>query len=263
MIQKISICGKGGSGKSVIITLLVKVLRNRGFKILVVDADESNTGLHKMLNFEDAPETLAQSFGGRKGVMKYWNENRLNDLLTDTIKRKSIITKNGIGLLAIGKIVDAGAGCACPLNAIVKAFLKIYKPDDNEILLVDTEAGVEHLGRGNEKYIDAIIILVDPSYESLELAKKARDMALKLGIAGERLHIVINKVEDNINKILMEGLKERGLKGNFIGSIRFDPKIQEASLLGKPLIEYNGDVIKDIEEISDKIVQSSFCDSTK
>ena len=253
MIQKISICGKGGSGKSVIITLLVKVLRDRGFNILIVDADESNTGLYRMLNFEDAPETLAQSFGGREGVMKYWNENRLDDLLSDTIKRKSIITKNGIGLLAIGKIVDAGGGCACPLNAVVRAFLKIYKPDDNEILLVDTEAGVEHLGRGNEKYVDAIIIVVDPSYESLELAKRAKKLALKLGIAEERVHIVANKVDDDINKILMEGLKERGLEANVVGSIKSDPKIQEASMLGRPIIEYKGSVVKDIEEIIDKI----------
>lgn len=254
MIQKISICGKGGSGKSVIITLLVKVLRDRGFNILIVDADESNTGLYRMLNFEDAPETLAQSFGGRKGVMKYWNENRLSDLLSDTIKRKSIVTKNGIGLLAIGKIVDAGGGCACPLNAIVRAFLKIYKPDDNEILLVDTEAGVEHLGRGNEKYVDAIIIVVDPSYESLELAKRGKELALKLGIADERLHIVTNKVDNDINKILMEGLKERGLETNVVGSVRSDPKIQEASMLGRPIIEYKGSVVKNIEEIIDKIM---------
>ena len=254
MIQKISICGKGGSGKSVIITLLGKILRDRGFNILIVDADESNTGLYRMLNFENAPETLANSFGGRKGIRKYWNENKLDDLLSDTIKRKSIITKNGIGLLSIGKIVDAGGGCACPLNAVVRAFLKIYKPDDNEILLMDTEAGVEHLGRGNEKYVDAIIIVVDPSYESLELVTKAKGLAVKLGIADKRVHVITNKVDNNINKILIKGLKTKGLEANVVGSVRFDPKIQEASMLGRPIIQYEGNAVKDIEKIINKIM---------
>jgi len=257
MIQKISICGKGGSGKSVIITLLAKELRDRGFGIMVVDTDESNTGLYRMLDFEEAPLTLSQSFGGRKGVAKYWNENRLNDLLSDTIKRKSIITKNGIGLFAIGKIVEAGGGCACPLNAVVRAFLKIYEPDDNEVLLVDTEAGVEHLGRGNEKYVDAVIVVVDPTYESLELAKRAKELALKLGILNKRVHIIMNRIDGNIGEYLTKGLKERGLEENIAGSVRFEPEIQEASMFGRPIIRYEGRVVEDIKGIADKILEVS------
>jgi len=249
MIQKVSVCGKGGSGKSVIITLLAGILRDKGHDILIVDTDESNTGLYKMLNFDDTPEALSNSLGGRKGVSKYWHENRLLDLIQDTVKRKDIITKNRIGLLPIGKIVGAGEGCACPLNALLRAFLQIYEVGDNEILLLDTEAGLEHLGRGNEKYVNAIIIVVDPSSESLDLAKRAKDLAIKLGIPNERIYVVTNKVEYSINKILIKGLKERGLDSNLIGSIRFDPKIQEACLYGSPLIEYSGDASNDVEEI--------------
>ncbi|ODS37705.1 MAG: hypothetical protein A7316_09115 [Candidatus Altiarchaeales archaeon WOR_SM1_86-2] len=254
MIKKISICGKGGSGKSVIITLLANAIRKKGYEVLVVDTDESNTGLYKMLDFEEAPETLSESFGGRKGITKYWNENRLADLLLDTMQRKSIFTKNGIGLLSIGKIVDAGGGCACPLNAVVREFLKIYESGETEILLVDTEAGVEHLGRGNEKYVDAIIIVVDPSYESLELAKRAMKLSMNLGIPDERIYIITNKVDDDTNKILMNGLKERGLESNFAGSVKLDAKIREANILGKPIIEYEGCAAQDIEKILNNIM---------
>ena len=254
MIKKISICGKGGSGKSVIITLLAKALKDKGYKVLVVDTDESNTGLYKMLDFEEAPKTLTESFGGRKGIMKYWNENRLGDLLSDTIKRKSIITKDGIGLLSIGKIVGI-EGCACPLNAVVREFLKIYTPEDNEILLIDTEAGIEHIGRGNEKYVDAMVIVVDPSYESLELSTRAKKLALESDISNKRIHIIINKADDNIYKILVEGLKERELESYVSGSVRFDPYILEASMLGRPIIGYGGDVSRDIENILNRIIE--------
>jgi len=249
MIKKISVCGKGGSGKSVLVTLLAKMLSQR-YDVLILDTDESNTGLYKMLNFDDAPETLSDSLGGRKNIMKYWNENRLSDLIHDVIEGKNLITKNRISLLSIGKTLRGGEGCACPLNALVRAFLQVYTVGDDEVLLLDTEAGVEHLGRGNEKYVDAILIIIDPSFESLELAKKARDLAIKLGIADERIYVVTNKADVNTNKILMEGLKERGIESNFIGSIRFDPRIQESALVGLPIIGYNGDVLTDVEKIA-------------
>lgn len=254
MIKKISICGKGGSGKSVITSLFAKVLRDKGFNILVVDTDESNIGLHRMLNLEDAPQTLTQSFGGRKEVVKYWNENRLKDLVSDTIKRKDIVTKDRIGLLAVGKIIEGGGGCACPLSAITKAFLKIYEPKDDEILLLDTDAGVEHFGRGNEKNIDAVVIVVDPSYESVELAERSKKLALELGIPDERFYILTNKVDVETNKVLIKSLKEKGLEKNFVGSVGFDPVIQESSLFGRPMIEYGGSAVRDIEKIVDKIL---------
>lgn len=253
MIQKISVCGKGGSGKSVLITLLAKILRDNGHDILVVDTDESNTGLYKMLDFADAPEALSNSLGGRKGVSKYWQENRLLDLIQDTIKRKGILTKDRIGLLSIGKIVGAGEGCACPLNALVRAFLQTYEINDNEILLLDTEAGVEHLGRGNERYVDAIIIVVDPSTESLDLAKRAKDLAIKLGIPDERLYVVTNKIDSSTNEILVEGLRERRLDSNLLGSMRFDSGIQRACLYGSSLINYTGDTLEDVKKIAGQV----------
>jgi len=252
-VKKISICGKGGSGKSVIITLIADALKNKGYSILIVDTDESNTGLYRMLDFEDAPETLTESLGGRNGVTKYWNENKLGDLLHETIKRKKVITKNGIGLLSIGKIVEAGGGCACPLNAVVREFLKIYESQENEIVLVDTEAGVEHLGRGNDKYVDAVIVVVDPSYESLEIANRAKKLSADLGIADKRFYIVINRVGRDSNRILTEGLKKRGLESNIVGTVKLDPQIQQASLLGKPLTGYGGDAAGDIKEIINNI----------
>jgi len=252
LIKKISICGKGGSGKSVFVTLIAKILSQK-YDVLILDTDESNTGLYKMLNFENAPETISDSLGGRKNITKYWNENRLLDLIYDVIQRKKLITKNKIGLLSIGKILKGGEGCACPLNALVRAFLQVYKVGSNEILLLDTEAGVEHIGRGNEKYVDAIIIIVDPSFESLSLAKRVKDLSIRLGMADERIYVVTNKTDINTNKILINGLKERGLESNFIGAVRFDKKIQEASLLGLPIINYNGDVLYDIKKITDTI----------
>jgi CO dehydrogenase maturation factor len=141
------------------------------------------------------------------------------------------------------------------LNAVVREFLKIYTPEDNEILLIDTEAGIEHIGRGNEKYVDAMVIVVDPSYESLELSTRAKKLALESDISNKRIHIIINKADDNIYKILVEGLKERELESYVSGSVRFDPYILEASMLGRPIIGYGGDVSRDIENILNRIIE--------
>ena len=96
---------------------------------------------------------------------------------------------------------------------------------------------------------------MDPSYESLELVKRAKELAVKLGIADERVYIITNKVNNKSNKILMEGLKERNLGANVVGSVRFDSKIEEASMFGRPMIEYEGRAVRDVEEIANKIVR--------
>ena len=179
--MKILICGKGGSGKSTISALLANELASKGYKVLVVDTDESNFGLYKHLGLEQ-PKDFMDSLGGKAGLRDKLmafirSEGRERTSMmpdqfsVDDIAPEMIVGKNGIKLVAIGKIHDFGEGCACPMGALAREFLEKLKTN-GEYVIVDTDAGIEHFGRGVEAGCDKIVVVIDPSYESVQLFRQ-------------------------------------------------------------------------------------------
>jgi len=129
--MKVLVCGKGGSGKSTVAALLAKSMAQRGYEVLVVDSDESNYGLHRQLGME-LPSALMDHFGGKKMMMekmrKSFTEGERVQLFDEKWKLADIPAeatsqKDGIKLLAIGKIHDFGEGCACPMGSLSRMFL--------------------------------------------------------------------------------------------------------------------------------------------
>ncbi|MEW6681063.1 MAG: P-loop NTPase, partial [bacterium] len=184
-IRKISVCGKGGSGKSIITTLLANGIKEQGYRVLVVDSDESNSGLYRMLGFSYPPTPLLELAGGKKSVKRAMKskfsegreEPEINVLAQkrirmDEIPAQYIISSNNISLVNIGKILQFLEGCACPMGVLSREFLSRLSLDDKEIAIVDMEAGVEHFGRGVEEGIDSLLIVTEASFESLYLAEK-------------------------------------------------------------------------------------------
>ena len=156
--MKVLVCGKGGSGKSTVAALLAKSMARRGYGVLVVDSDESNYGLHRQLGME-LPSSLMDHFGGKKKMMekmrRSFTEGEQISLFDEkwtlaTIPADATTVKDGIKLLAIGKIHDFGEGCACPMGALSKKFLDNLSVGAEAIEKNDTEAGIEHFGRGSE-----------------------------------------------------------------------------------------------------------------
>ena len=242
--MKISVCGKGGSGKSVITTLLARGLQDRGYGVVVIDADESNSGLHRMLGFENPPAPLLDLVGGKKEVKNVLPKTPvpLPEQETNVISRsriplgdlpqKYVISNNGISLVSVGKILQALEGCACPMGVLGREFLKKLQLADNQIAVVDMEAGVEHFGRGVESGIDSIVIAVDPSFESIQLAGRIAAMASEIGI--KRICAVLNKVpSDEIARKLREELTKQNIA--LAGTIPHNPGILEAGLEGRSL----------------------------
>jgi CO dehydrogenase maturation factor len=116
---KIAVCGKGGSGKSTLVALLAHEISNHGYEALVVDSDESNTGLYKMLGFENPPVSLMEMLGGKtslKGKMAEPNIFKESEILPGNIPKDNIREKEGVSLVAIGKILQSLEGCACPMG---------------------------------------------------------------------------------------------------------------------------------------------------
>lgn len=243
--MKISICGKGGSGKSSIATLLANQARAKGYPVLVVDSDESNSGLYQMLGFGSPPNPLMELVGGKKKVQRQMksptpaaeserplNVLARNEILIGDIPYPHILRRDGISLVCIGKILQSLEGCACPMGVLSREFLRKLHLKDGEVAIVDMEAGVEHFGRGVETSIDDVLTVVEPSLESITLAERVNDLAAGTGV--QNSWAVMNKVSSHdMESKLKEELGRRGITA--IGAIPYDPELFDACLEGRPL----------------------------
>jgi CO dehydrogenase maturation factor len=234
--MKIMICGKGGCGKSTLTILLARALAGTGKKVLVVDADESNLCLHRLLGAHQ-PEIMMDAMGGRKGArekLKQTSDHQHEDdffklvMTFDNLPAECLAEADGIKLLVVGKIKEFGEGCACMIGGISRAVLSRLQEKDNEIVLVDAEAGLEHFGRQVDKTCDLVICIVDPNYESIQMADRARQIAEGAGI---QTFYILNKVDDDVREAMTEGLDPRRI----IAAIPRNNEIFLQNLKGQPL----------------------------
>ncbi len=231
MGMKLSVCGKGGSGKSTLTGLLARQATARGLGVLVVDSDESNSGLYRSLGFENPPKSLMDLVGGKKtlkGKMRQPNILQNERISINDIPPAYRAAKNGLSMVSIGKINRAFEGCACPMGVLNREFLKKLDLNGNEVAFIDMEAGIEHFGRGVDADIDGILLVVEPSFESLSIAGKIKEIA---GDVNQPLWAVLNKVRsDDMKTQLAETLDRKHI--DVIGALPDDPAVFEAGLSG-------------------------------
>jgi len=243
-VQKIAVCGKGGSGKSVLVRLLAGGLRERGRRVVVVDADESNTGLHRMLGYDQPPKPLTDFLGGkqqleaqleeavRSGIPEMSVELIHEELQLADLPPDFLFETDGVRLVNIGKILVALEGCACPMGIVSRSFLKKLRLESDEVAVVDLEAGVEHFGRGVETSIDCVLVVVEPSIDSLEVAEKISELSAQIDIAD--VWMVLNKIaSDDIADRLRNHLEKRDM--TVIGIIHQNQEIFDSCLDGRPI----------------------------
>jgi CO dehydrogenase maturation factor len=230
--MKISVCGKGGSGKSTVVALLARQAVARNLTVLVVDSDESNPGLFRMLGFADPPRPLMELAGGKAKVKEKMTQGTLLD--QDQIVLKNIPLeyrqeRDGLFQVSIGKILQAMEGCACPMGALSREFLKRLRLGEKEVAIIDMEAGVEHFGRGIEQAIDTVLVVVEPSLDSLAVAEKVSGLAAGMN---KKVSAVLNKTpSDTVTEKLKEELRRKNI--DIIGEIPNDPEVFEAGLTGR------------------------------
>ncbi len=251
-INKIAVTGKGGAGKSSVVTLMANTLRRRGYSVLVLDADESNPGLYRMFGFDKGPKplmTLLSRFSpGKPEPNAGWIARE--GITSQDIPSEYILELKGLKFLVVGKIVDPFQGCACSIADINRGLVAKLVLKDKELLLVDTEAGVESFGRGVERSINTILIVVEPSFESLALAEKIAYMAQGMGIG--RVRAILNKVSSGqVEQRMIEELNKKNIKT--IGTICLDPYLSEAGFEGTALGDSKATL--DMELITDLLLQ--------
>lgn len=233
--MKIVVCGKGGSGKSTVTSLLAKEIASRGGKVLVIDADESNYGLHQQLGME-LPKTFIDYFGGKMKVLQMLSNGPQNmPALFDRpwnlsdIPKEYVTEKDGIMLMSPGKIETANEACACPFNAIMCQFVPALALNKNEFVIMDMEAGIEHFGRGTDNVADAVVMVIDPSYESLKLSSKVTEIAKGIG---KPVYYVLNKVTDESLPVMESKIPDAS---KIACVLKNDGDILSAGLIGEPL----------------------------
>jgi CO dehydrogenase maturation factor len=231
---KISVCGKGGSGKSTVVSLLAMAAQGRNLTALVVDSDESNSGLFRMLGFEKPPTPLMELVGGKQILKEKMNQPAVLSepvITIEDIPSPYIKKKNGLMLVCIGKILRSLEGCACPMGVLSREFLTKLQLKEHEIAFVDMEAGVEHFGRGIDNSLDAVLVVVEPSFESIALAERVKEIVDDSKID---LWTVLNKIDSkHVASRLKSELNKKSLE--LIDTIPNDPAVFEACLDGHPL----------------------------
>jgi CO dehydrogenase maturation factor len=221
-MNETAICGKGGSGKSSVVALLANDLQSRGCQVLVVDSDESNPGLCRMLGFEKRPEPLLELIGGKRKVLDAFSESsQLQEsvLLQKQIRTKDLpsqylVERGRIRMVCIGKILQSLEGCACPMGVLSREFLTRLAPEEEEMVLVDMEAGIEHFGRGIETSLDSVLVVTEPSFDSLELTERINALAAEVQMKG--IWTILNKVRSKEMALELTDQLEKGhIRGRF------------------------------------------------
>jgi len=229
--MKIAICGKGGVGKSTISAMLITALLRMGRKVLAIDADPS-PHLARLLGLANERITpiaemkdLLNERSGRNGP--FYNMNpRVADL-----PERFMIKRDNLSLMTLGAIQQGGAGCACADNAVLRNLLNILLLSKNEDIILDMEAGVEHLGRGTITSVDHVLIVVQPYRGSLETAGKiemlARDFRIRC------LHVVANSIHGTGDIEFIEDIC--GVKP--VGVFGFSQRVRAAERGGEPVAD--------------------------
>src|SRR4030066_948044 len=248
--MKIAVSGKGGVGKTLIAGGLAHGFSERGMKVIAIDADSSpNLGLTLGLNAEETrkivPISENQPLVESKTSTGYSGVYNLNFTVDDIVKQYSVPTPLGANLIVMGTVHSMGAGCMCAPTAVIRALLRHLVVERGEAVVLDLEAGVEHIGRGTAKEVDALLIVADSNLKSLEIAKHIHDMAKAVGM--KQLYLVGNRVMNEAQKEAIQNFADKnGL--SLLALVPFDQKVIEADMLGiTPLKNKEIEAVKTID----------------
>ena len=251
MTKIIAISGKGGTGKTMFSTLLTKAISEKTDRLLVIDADPDS----------NLPETLGEevetTIGDIREELKELAQNdnvpsgmSKQDYLKSRIFEIIVESENGYDLLVMGR--PEGSGCYCSVNSWLRQIIDNFTKD-YEYVIIDTEAGLEHLSRRTTKNVNTMIVVSDASKRGLGTAKRIKKLANELEINFENMFVVANKVNEENKNIVEENSKE--LELNLIGKLPFNEEIAQYDLTGKPLfnISENNPVYLEVKKIANKL----------
>lgn len=252
--MKIAVSGKGGVGKTLLSALLSRIFAESGYSVLAIDADPDEN-LAATLGFphpdrivpvSEMKDVIEERTGARPGHREVYF--KLNPRVDD-LPEKYWQQLNGIKLMVMGRAKRGGSGCYCSENVLLKALINHLLLQRNEVIIMDMEAGIEHLGRATANAVDKLIVVVEPGRRSIEVAKTIVQLAHDIGL--KNIGAVGNKVRNQSDReFLTSSLPEL----EFLGFIPYDQAVVNADLANRSPLDASPQVIAEAKNIFRRLV---------
>ncbi|GMO55931.1 MAG: carbon monoxide dehydrogenase accessory protein CooC [Termitinemataceae bacterium] len=257
--MKIAITGKGGVGKTTLSAVLARLYAAEGKKVLAVDVDpDANLGL--ALGFSEAEvaaitpisemkELIAERTASESdGLGKFFKINPKVDDIPDNYAKE----KNGVHFLVMGTVKLGGGGCVCPEHVVVKRLISHLVVQRDEVVIMDMEAGIEHLGRGTAEMVDRFIVVIEPGARSVQTYHLVKKLAKDLGV--KMVNVVANKVRSEADRAFIE--KEVPADA-LLGCISYNEEVIDADRQGVSPFDTSAKVKEEIGRVKSKIDAAS------
>ena len=247
--MKVAITGKGGVGKTTLASTLARLYADEGRTVLAADVDpDANLGLALGLSQAEVDaivpiskmRTLVEERTGANEANKFF---KLNPYVAD-IPEKYAREVNGVKLLVMGTVDVGGSGCVCPEHVMLKAILSSLTYRKNDVVIMDMEAGLEHLGRGTAANMDRFVVVVEPGARSVQTYHNVKRLAADLGV--KRVQVAANKIRDERDE---EFIRQSIPPEDLLGFIHYNPDIMDADRQGKSPYDFSPTAIEEIRKM--------------
>ena len=255
--MKVAITGKGGVGKTTLSSTLARLYADEGRVVLAADVDpDANLGLALGMSQEEVDQivpiskmrTLVEERTGADPSNKFY---KLNPYVAD-IPEKFAKDINGVKLLVMGTVDVGGSGCVCPEHVMLRRIINSLVLHRGDVVILDMEAGLEHLGRGTTEGMDMFIVVIEPGARSIQTYKNVKRLAEELGV--HQVHVVANKVRDEKDEAFIQ---DRIPPEDLLGMVHYNPEIMEADREGSSPYDYSAAAVEEIRKIKTKIDKSN------
>ena len=249
MTYSIGLAGKGGTGKTTIAGLLIKYLvEKEKTPILAVDAD-ANANLNEVLGLE-VGETLGDA---REDMKKGVSSGMTKDVFMEMKLQEAVVESSGFDLIVMGR--PEGAGCYCAANTLLTQYLEKLI-DNYAYLVMDNEAGMEHISRLTTNDIDLLLVVSDPTHRGIQAAARIVELTDSLGLNIARRLLIVNQSRQGQREAVGEAVKKYNL--DLIGTVPEDADVRDFDLNGIPTIELGNEnrAVKAVYEICERIIEN-------